>query len=94
MGLLNVLMSGENSLIPEDEIAELRTIVEMKKNDLLATESSIDIFVKRQIDRFKALGEATLTPLANVVKEKLDSLSEEDLGKMVEFAKKGDFREV
>ena len=93
-GLLNVLMSGDNSLIPEEEIAELRTIIEMKKNDLLATESSIDVFVKRQIDRFKALGEATLTPLANVVKEKLDSLSEEDLGKMVEFAKKGDFREV
>ena len=93
-GLLNVLIGGDNSLIPEEEIAELRTIIEMKKNDLLATESSIDVFVKRQIDRFKALGEATLTPLANVVKEKLDSLSEEDLGKMVEFAKKGDFREV
>ena len=93
-GLLNVLMSGENSLIPEDEIAELRTIIEMKKNDLLSTESSIDVFVKRQIDRFKDLGEATLTPLANVVKEKLDNLSKEDLGKIVEFAKKGDFREV
>ena len=93
-GLLNVLMSGDNSLIPEEEIAELRTIIEMKKNDLLATESSIDVFVKRQIDRFKALGEATLTPLANVVKEKLDGLSEEDLGKIVELAKKGDFKEV
>ena len=45
-------------------------------------------------DRFKDLGEATLTPLANVVKEKLDGLSEEDLGKIVEFAKKGDFKEV
>ena len=93
-GLLNVLMSGDNSLIPEEEIAELRTIIEMKKNDLLTTESSIDIFVKRQIDRFKDLGEATLTPLTNVLKEKLDSLSEEDLGKIVEFAKKGDFKEV
>ena len=93
-GLLNVLMGNDNSLISEEEIAELRTIIEMKKNDLLATESSIDVFVKRQIDRFKALGEVTLTPLANVVKEKLDGLSEEDLGKIVEFAKKGNFKEV
>ena len=93
-GLLNILMGGDNPLIPEEEIAELRTIVEMKKNDLLAIESSIDVFVRRQVGRFKTLGEATLTPLANVVKEKLDNLSKEDLGKIVEFAKKGDFKEV
>lgn len=93
-GLLNVLMGSDNSLISEEEIAELRTIIEMKKNDLLTTESSIDVFVRRQIDRFKTLAKATLTPLANIVKEKLDGLSEEDLGKIVEFAKKGDFKEV
>ena len=93
-GLLNILMGGENSIIPEEEIAELRTIIEMKKNDLLTTESSIDVFVKRQVDRFKDLGESTLTPLATVVKEKLDSLSEEDLVKIVEFAEKGDFKEA
>lgn len=93
-GLLNRLMGGENSLIPCEEIAELNTIVDMKKNDLLTTESSIDVFVRRQIDRFKTLAKATLTPLANIVKEKLDGLSEEDLGKIVEFAKKGDFKEV
>ena len=87
-------MGGENSIIPEEEIAELRTIIEMKKNDLLTTESSIDVFVKRQVDRFKDLGESTLTPLATVVKEKLDSLSEEDLVKIVEFAEKGDFKEA
>lgn len=93
-GLLTYLMGGEGSLIPEDEIAEFRTIIEMKKNDFLATESSIDVFVKRQIDRFKDLGEATLAPLTSVIKEKLDSLSEEDLGKVIEFAKKGDYKEV
>lgn len=93
-GLLNKLMNGDNSLIPAEEIVELRTIVEMKKNDFLAIESSIDIFVRRQIDRFMTLGEATLTPLVDVVKEKLDSLSEEDLGKLVGLAKKGDFKEV
>lgn len=90
-GLLNIFMSGESPLIPEDEIAELRTIIEMKKNDLLTTESSIDVFVKRQIDRFKTLGEATLTPLVDVVKEKLDSLSND---KIVEFIKNGDFKEI
>ena len=93
-GLLNILMGGENSIIPEEEIAELRTIIEMKKNDLLATESSIDIFMKRQIDRFNAFGEATLTPLMDVVSKKLDKIPKEDLDKVVEFAKNGGFKEV
>lgn len=93
-GLLNILIGGENSFIPEEEIAEFRTIIEMKKNDLLATESSIDAFVKRQVDRLKDLGEATLSPLANVVKEKIDGLSEEDVNKIIEFTKKNNFKEV
>lgn len=93
-GLLNILMGGENSIIPEEEIAELRTIIEMKKNDLLTTESSIDVFVKRQVDRFKDLGESTLTPLMDVVSKKLDKIPKEDLDKVVEFAKNGGFKEV
>lgn len=93
-GLLNKLMNGDNPLIPAEEISELRAIIEMKKNDLLTTESSIDVFIKRQIDRFKDLGEATLTPFINIIKEKFDGLSKEDLGEIAEFVKNGDFKEV
>ena len=96
-GLLNILMGGENSIIPEEEIAELRTIIEMKKNDLLTTESSIDVFVKRQVDRFKDLGESTLTPLVDAVSKKLDSSSDDDLRKILDdykFKTTANFKEV
>ena len=96
-GLFDLLLIGHDDvtpLIPMEEIAEFKFLLAKKKEDILTNKYEIHSFITEQIDRFKALGEATLTPLANVVKEKLDSLSEEDLGKMVEFAKKGDFREV
>ena len=98
-GLFNILFFGDGKkdvppLIPVEEIAEFNHLLEIKRNDVMVNKYEIHSFITEQIDRFKALGEATLTPLANAVKEKLDGLSEEDLGKIVELAKKGDFKEV
>ena len=96
-GLFDILLIGHDDvapLIPMEEIAEFKFLLAKKKEDILTNKYEIHSFITEQVDRFKALGEATLTPLANVVKEKLDGLSEEDLGKIVEFAKKGDFKEV
>lgn len=53
----------------------------------------IHSFISEQIDRLKALGKATLTPLINVLKKKVDEIPKEDLDKIIELAKKGDFRE-
>ena len=96
-GLFDILLIGHDDvapLIPMEEIAEFKFLLAKKKEDILTNKYEIHSFITEQIDRFKALGEVTLTPLANVVKEKLDGLSEEDLGKIVEFAKKGNFKEV
>ena len=54
----------------------------------------IHSFITEQVDRFKALGEATLTPLMDVVSKKLDEIPKEDLDKVIEFAKNGGFKEV
>ena len=98
-GLFNILFFGDDEkntppLIPVEEIAEFNHLLDVKRNDVIVNKYEIHSFITEQIDRFKTLGEATLAPLADVVKEKLDGLSEEDLGKIIEFAKKGDFREV
>lgn len=98
-GLFNILVIGNEEtktppLIPYEEIAEFKFLLAQKRNDMFTNKYEIHSFITEQADRFKALGEATLTPLVDVVKEKLDGLSEEDLDKIVEFAKKGDFREV
>lgn len=93
-GLLDVLMNGNGSLIPQDELVEFNTILSMKKSDLIENETGIENVISRQIDRVEDMVNAALTPLVNVLEKKLDGLSDEDKGKIVEFAKKMDFKEV
>lgn len=82
------------SLIPASEIDELNTMIHSKQSDIIANECEIHNFISKQVERFKALGEATLTPLIDAVSKKLDEIPKEDLDKIVEFAKKGEFKEV
>lgn len=96
-GLLDILMVGSDKadpLIPMSELSEFRTVLDMKVSDTLKNYSDPQAFVERQIDKFKTLGEATLTPFMNAVSKKLDGIPKEDLDKFVEFAKAGRFKEV
>lgn len=96
-GLFNILLVGNDTtapLIPIEEITEFKFLLSQKKADVMTNRYEIHSFIAEQVDRFKALGEATLTPLMDVVSKKLDEISKEDWNKIVEFAKKGDFKEV
>lgn len=97
-GLLDILMIGSEQrdpLIPIGELSEFRTVLDMKVSDTLKNYSDPQAFIERQVDRFKTLGEATLTPLVEVVSKKLDEIPKEDFeGEILEFAKKGNFKEV
>ena len=96
-GLFNILLVGDDTtapLIPYEEIAEFKHLLSIKRNDVLTNRYEIHSFIREQVDRFKALGEATLSPLMDVVSKKLDEIPKEDLDKVVEFAKNGGFKEV
>lgn len=98
-GLFDILLVGDNTtatdpLIPYKEIAEFKFLLAQKKADYITNRYEIHSFITEQVDRFKALGEATLTPLMDVVSKKLDEIPKEDLDKIVELAKSGNFREV
>ena len=98
-GLFDILFIGNGEedippMIPFAEMAEFNHLLEVKKNDLLVNKYEIHSFITEQVERFKALGEATLTPLVDAVSKKLDEIPKEDLDKIVEFAKKGEFKEV
>lgn len=97
-GLFNILLVGDDittPLIPYEEIAEFKHLLSIKRNDVLTNRYEIHSFITEQVDRFKTLGEATLTPLIDIVSKKLDEISKEDLeGKNLEFTKKGNFKEV
>lgn len=96
-GLFNILLVGDDvtaPLIPVDEVAEFKYLLGLKRQDIMTNRYEIHSFITEQVDKFKALGEATLTPLTEAVNKKLDDIPKEDLEKIVEFAKNGGFKEV
>ena len=97
-GLLDILMVGSDKadpLIPMSELSEFKTILTMKQSDTQFNETTTQAFISKQIGRISDLGKATITPLIDVVSKKLDKIPKEDLkGKILEFAKKGNFKEV
>ena len=96
-GLLDILMVGSDKtdpLIPMSELSEFKTILSMKQSDVQFNETTTQAFISKQIGRISDLANATLTPLVNVVSNKLDEIPKEDLNKVIEFAKKGNFKEV
>ena len=66
----------------------------MKQSDTQFNETTTQAFISKQIGRISDLANATLTLLMDVVSKKLDEIPKEDLDKVVEFAKKGNFKEV
>ena len=93
-GLLDKLMGSDDSILPMNDIAELRTVIDMKQKDVLYNECEIHNYISKQIGMISDLANATLTPLIDVVSKKLNEMPKEDLDKFVEFAKNGNFREV
>ena len=96
-GLLDILMVGSDKadpLIPMSELSEFKTILTMKQSDTQFNETTAQAFISKQIGRISDLANATLTPLMDVVSKKLDEIPKEDLDKVIEFAKKGNFKEV
>lgn len=97
-GLLDILMVGSEQrdpLIPMSELSEFKTILSMKQSDIQFNETTAQAFISKQIGRISDFASVTLTPLMDVVSKKLDEIPKEDLeGKILEFAKNGNFKEV
>ena len=86
-GLLDILMVGSDKadpLIPMSELSEFKTILTMKQSDTQFNETTTQAFISKQIGRISDLANATLTPLMDVVSKKIDSLSNDDLRKILD----------
>lgn len=86
-GLLDILMVGSDKydpLIPMSELSEFKTILTMKQSDTQFNETTTQAFISKQIGRISDLANATLTPLVDVVNKKLDSLSNDELRKILD----------
>lgn len=99
-GLLDILTVGSDKadpLIPMSELSEFKTILSMKQSDTQFNETTTQAFISKQIERISVLANATLTPLVEVINKKLDSLSNDELRKILDdykFSSTANFKEV
>lgn len=96
-GLLDILMVGsdkDDPLIPMSELSEFKTILDMKISDTLKNYSDPHTFIANQVERFGKLANLSLSPILDVLKEKIESIPKEDMDKVVELAKNGGLNEV
>lgn len=84
-GLLDKLMISTEtrpSLIPMDEIAELRAIIDMKQKDAIFNATEIHNYIGSQMERFGTLLGVTLKPVMDKIAENLENMTEQDVEKI------------
>lgn len=92
-GILDKLI-GDNGILPMNDIAEFRNIVNMKQNDVVYNEGSIQASVARQVGRVSDLVKITFSPIVSAIEKKIDDIPKEDIDMIIELAKNGGLNEV
>lgn len=72
---------GHPSLIPANEISELREMIEMKQRDEMTNQYETHSFISNQVERFGTLIGVTLKPVLEKISEQIENMSEEDVEK-------------
>lgn len=68
--------------VSDREVNEFRKILEMVENDLMQNEYETHTFIRNQVERFGELTSATLSPLLNILIEKMENLDEKKIEKI------------
>ena len=83
-GLLDKLMVNTEtrpSLIPMDEIAELRALVNFKQSDAMTNYATPHAYISSQVERFGALLSITLKPVLDKIATSIENMDEKDIEK-------------
>lgn len=84
-GLLDRLMVGDENtlpLIPINEIAEMKSLVEMKQKDVVANYMNPQGYIANQVTRFGELSGIMLKPIIDKAITKFENMTEEDAEKL------------
>lgn len=83
-GLLDKLMVSTEtrpSLIPMDEIAELRSLVSMKQSDVMTNYATPQAYISNQIERVSTIFSITLKPVLDKITASIENMDEKDIEK-------------
>ena len=83
-GLLDKLMISTEtrpSLIPMDEIAELRSLVSMKQSDVMTNYATPQAYISNQVERVSTILGVTLKPVLDKIATSIENMDEKDIEK-------------
>lgn len=83
-GLLDKLMVSTEtrpSLIPMDEIAEFRAIVDMKSRDAMTNSATPQAYISNQVERVSTILGITLKPVLDKIATSIENMDEKDIEK-------------
>lgn len=83
-GLLDKLMVSTEtrpSLIPMDEIAELRALVNFKQSDVMTNYATPQAYISSQIERVSTILSVTLKPVLDKIATSIENMDEKDIEK-------------
>lgn len=77
-GLLDLLMVGENSLIPYKDLLELKMIIDMKQKDIMTNNYEPHAYISKLINSFSVISENTLMPFLSEIYEQITNANLQD----------------
>lgn len=70
------------SQLPEDEVSDFKTLLDMSVDDIMTNELSMQSFIANQVERFGTFANITINPVLDRVGNELTNLDDEHLQKL------------
>ena len=90
-GLLDKLMVGTETtlpLIPTSEIAELRSMLDMYRNDVITNYANPQSYIANQVERVSTILSVTLKPVMDRIVTAIENMDEKDIEKLTNKVEK------
>ena len=79
---------GHPSLIPAEEISELRGMIDLKQRDTMTNQYEIHSYISNQIERITEVGSVVLKPVLDKLATELENMDENDIEKFTNKVEK------
>ena len=80
---------GHPSLIPANEISELRGMIDLKQRDIMTNQYEINSYISNQIERITAVGSVVLKPVLDKLAIELENMDDGKIEKLSKVLEKG-----
>ena len=80
---------GHPSLIPANEISELRGMVDLKQRDIMTNQYEIHSYISNQIERITEVGSIVLNPVLDKLATELENMDDSKIEKLSKALDRG-----